>query len=72
MRCHVFYASKPHLPVKLGSGAAKCAMALDLAFWLRWASTLSRIRSSRPYLPAEVGYGATKCLMASNFASRLR
>jgi hypothetical protein len=32
MRCHVFYGSEPRLPVKLGSDAAKCPMALDLAF----------------------------------------
>jgi hypothetical protein len=71
MRCHVFYGSEPRLPVKLGSDAVKCPMALDLVFWLRWVSTLSRVRNSSPYLPAEVGYGATTCHMASDFASRL-
>jgi hypothetical protein len=36
-RCHMSYGSGPRLPAKVGSGAATCPMAPDLASRLRWA-----------------------------------
>jgi hypothetical protein len=40
---HVSSGSGPHLPVEVGSGAATCPVAPDLASRLRWASTLPRV-----------------------------
>jgi hypothetical protein len=34
-RCHVSYTFGPHLPAEVGSGAATCPSALDLASLLR-------------------------------------
>jgi hypothetical protein len=41
--CHMLYGSGPRLPVELGSNAATCPMAPDLASQLRWAPTLPRV-----------------------------
>jgi hypothetical protein len=41
--CHVSYGSGPRLPTELGSSAAICPIALDLASQLMWALTLPYI-----------------------------
>jgi hypothetical protein len=48
-RCHVSYGSEPRLPIEVGSSAATCPIAPDLASRLRWASTLPRV--PRVYAP---------------------
>jgi hypothetical protein len=42
MSCHVPYGSGPHLPAEMGSDAATCPIAPDLASRLRWAPALPR------------------------------
>jgi hypothetical protein len=42
-RCHISSGSRPHLPIKVGSSAATCPEALDLAFLLERAPVLSRV-----------------------------
>jgi hypothetical protein len=41
--CHLPYGSGSRLLVEVGFDAATCPMAPNLAFWLRWALTLSRV-----------------------------
>jgi hypothetical protein len=41
-RCHMPYVSGPRLSAEMGSGAATCPMARDLASQLRWAPALPR------------------------------
>jgi hypothetical protein len=51
MRYHVPYGSGPCLPTEVGSDAATCLAAPDLAYRLRWALTLPRVlwlRTSPP------------------------
>jgi hypothetical protein len=43
IHCHVPYSSGPRLPAEVGSSAAMCPMALDLASQLRWAPALPRV-----------------------------
>jgi hypothetical protein len=42
MRCHASCSFGPHLYTEVGSGAAMCSSALDLASLPRWAPTLPR------------------------------
>jgi hypothetical protein len=53
--CHLPYGSKPYLPAEVGSGAAMCHMALNLASRLRWAPVLPCVLWLRTSPPGKGG-----------------
>jgi hypothetical protein len=65
------YSSVPRLSVEVGSSAAMCPMAVDLASRLRWAPALPRVLWLQSSPPGRVGSGATMCPMAPDLVSRL-
>jgi hypothetical protein len=66
------YGSGPRLPAEVGSGAAMCPVASELASRLRWALELHVPYGSGHHLPTKVGSGAAMYPMPPDFASRLR
>jgi hypothetical protein len=69
MHCHIPCSSEPHLPIKVGSDAAMCATAPDLAFLRGWLQRCHVFRGPRPRLLAEVSSGAATCSSAPDFTS---
>jgi hypothetical protein len=56
MHCHIPCSSKPHLPAEVGSNAATCPVASDLASLSRWAPALPRVPQHRTSPPCRGGH----------------